>query len=160
MEASLDISNLPSRSFSAGEIILEQGARKSQAYILQSGTLSVSVSGNVVCKVDTEGAVIGEISALLGCEVSATVTAKTNATVYVIEDFNNFLGADSAAALNVAQILAGRVVNMNGHFAQIRDEVDALQSSSGSSRSRLRQMLYDLEEFWATEVLVIRPRRK
>lgn len=160
MEASLDISNLPSKSFAPGDVILEQGQQSNQAFVLKSGTLSVFVSGQQVCQVDTEGAVVGEISALLGCEVSATVRAETSATTYVIENMKEFLRNDSSAALNVAQILAQRVVNMNGHFSQISAEIDSLQSASGTSRGRLRQMMRDLEEFWATEVLVIRPRKK
>ena len=72
--------HLPEVSFAAGEVVVEEGQPGGALWVLVSGTLSVSQHGVVVNAIVQPGALVGEISTLLGTPYGATVRA-TSASV-------------------------------------------------------------------------------
>jgi CRP/FNR family transcriptional regulator, cyclic AMP receptor protein len=80
----------------AGTMIVRQGAFGSEAYVLISGSVAVSVNGNGVAKL-TDGAYFGELAPLDHLPRSATVTALSDvrALVFSAREFSTLL-ADHA----------------------------------------------------------------
>jgi CRP-like cAMP-binding protein len=99
----------PSRALAAGEALISAGDAGDQLFVLETGTLSVSRDGAVIATIAEPGALVGEMGVLLGVESSATVRAKTAATVRVIENALPFLERTPLVALHVATLACARL---------------------------------------------------
>ena len=66
---------LPKETFKMGDVLLEKGERSSKVYVLLSGSISITAEGHLLAKEMSPGSIVGEISALLGSPIVATVTA-------------------------------------------------------------------------------------
>ena len=94
---------------------------------LLDGEVVIKSKGRKIAEVDGAGAILGEISALLSTPHVATVTASRQSTCYVIQDFMKFIFEHPDACVSVAQVLAVRLVNMNNHFVQVKEQIESLQ---------------------------------
>ncbi|MCM8525308.1 MAG: cyclic nucleotide-binding domain-containing protein [Lentisphaeraceae bacterium] len=130
--------NLPSVDFNAGDVILEEGITSSKIYILQSGKVRVVAKGEEICTIDVKGAVFGETSVLLGHETSAKVEAVGESSFLLIDDAANYLKSQPELIYNIAMILAGRIVNMNQLFVEMRGEL------GNKGMSKIKKKLYGL----------------
>lgn len=77
-----------SMKFKQGEVVIREGEKNRDLYILLSGTLEVSVrdkSSDIVVSEIKTPEILGEISFLNGTPRTATVTAKTEAEIYVLD---------------------------------------------------------------------------
>ena len=117
---------IPTVRARAGETVLEEGKPGGCVYVLIHGTASCLVDGYEVGRVDAPGTILGEISALLRRDCTATVVTVTDCEFYVIEDLPRLMEADSQMALQVAQVLAARLVNMNNHFVEVKKVIGEL----------------------------------
>lgn len=76
-----------SKVFQPGEVVIEEGAKDRDIYILSEGVLEASIKDDtgqvVVCEMHPPE-LIGEISFLDGSPRNATVRAKTQALVYYL----------------------------------------------------------------------------
>jgi CRP-like cAMP-binding protein len=81
----------------AGSVIVRQGAFGQEAYVILSGSVSVSVSGTDVATL-TDGSYFGELAPLDHLPRSATVTATTEvrALVFNSREFSTLLAEHSA----------------------------------------------------------------
>jgi len=100
-------------------------------YVLVRGEATCLVDGYEVGRIEEPGTILGEISALLRSNCTATVVAVTDCEFHVIEDLPKLMETDSQMALQVAQILAVRLVNMNNHFVEVKKVVGELHSRLG-----------------------------
>ena len=66
------------------------------------------------------GAIVGEMSALLGRPASASVRARTPVTVYAIDDPEKFFEKSPAVLLEIARTLARRLDATTAHLADNR----------------------------------------
>ncbi|MCM8541582.1 MAG: cyclic nucleotide-binding domain-containing protein [Lentisphaeraceae bacterium] len=130
--------NLPSVDFKAGDVILEEGVASSKIYILQSGEVRVVAKGEEICTIDVKGAVFGETSVLLGHETSAKVEAVGESSFLLIDDAENYLKSQPELIYNIAMILAGRIVNMNQLFVEMKGEL------GNKGMSKIKNKLYGL----------------
>ncbi len=89
--------------------LIEQGGLTGQLHVLKSGELDVSRDGTHVTTLRTPGAVIGEMSVLLGLTQTATVTAMTEVDLFVIDDAIEVLRSHPDLLLQIARLLAQRV---------------------------------------------------
>src|SRR6187399_66685 len=92
----------PARVLKPGDLLVETGEAGGELYVLVSGSLSVERDGVEIAKISEPGALIGEMSVLLGVDHSATVRALSAVEVRVIEDAIHFLEATPLVALHVA----------------------------------------------------------
>lgn len=134
----IDDLNLPTVDFKAGDVIIEEGVKSSKIYILQSGEVKVVAKGEEICTIDVKGAVFGETSVLLNHETSAKVEAVGDSSFLLIDDAENYLKTQPELIYNIAMILAGRIVNMNQLFVEMRGEL------GNKSTSKIKQKLYSL----------------
>ena len=79
------------RQVAAGTIIVAEGGTTGHLYVLMQGKLEVLKGEMVVATVTEPGAVLGEMSVLLGQPHTATVRACSNSVVYEFEDAASFL---------------------------------------------------------------------
>ena len=134
----IDDLNLPTVEFKAGDIIIEEGVKSSKIFILQSGEVRITAKGEEICTIDVKGAVFGETSVLLNHETSAKVEAVGNSSFLLIDDAENYLKSQPELIFNIAMILAGRIVNMNQLFVEMRSELGK------KSTSKIKKKLYSL----------------
>ena len=64
-------------------VLMKEGDRHQQVYVIESGTASVEIGGQRVAELGP-GAIVGELGFLLGEPATATVRATTEAEVMVI----------------------------------------------------------------------------
>jgi len=117
---------------SKGEILIHEGQKTDKVYVLEDGLVTVRKGDKILAKVDTGGTVFGEIAALLKTVHVATVEATKDSTFYVIPDLLEFIRQNPEAGVNVAQVLAVRLVNMNNRFVIIKEDIQAIQDKLGS----------------------------
>jgi CRP/FNR family cyclic AMP-dependent transcriptional regulator len=99
----------PTRTLAAGEVLIKEGDPGGDLYVLESGKLPVSRAGVTLATITAQGALIGEMSVLLGTENTATVTADKPTTVRVVKDALAFLERQPLVALRVAMLLSQRL---------------------------------------------------
>ena len=102
-------SSLPTRTLEAGEILMSQGEAGGDLFFLKSGKLTVERDGVTIAELANPGALIGEMSVLLGTKHSATVRASGAASVRVIRDAKSVLEKDPALTFAIARLMAGRL---------------------------------------------------
>jgi len=71
------------RNFDPGEVLVEQGERSDDLYLLLDGVLGVEVDGDEVAEIGP-GAVLGERAVLEGGNRTATLRARTRCRVVVV----------------------------------------------------------------------------
>lgn len=112
----------PTRSLAPKEVLLTEGSPGGDLYVLESGRLIVERGGVPIATIDEPGALIGEMSVLLGTENSATVRAERATSVRVVKDAIAFLERQPLVALRVASLLAQRLDSTSHLLVQLRSE--------------------------------------
>jgi CRP/FNR family transcriptional regulator, cyclic AMP receptor protein len=100
---------LPEERHAAGDVILPEGRGTGRMYILKRGAIEILHEGVTVAAVDEPGAILGEMSALLGTGHTATVRAASDASLYRIDNARQFLKQRPEIGSHVAVILARRL---------------------------------------------------
>ena len=92
-----------------GMVLIEQGGKTGQLYVLKSGQLEVSRDGKHVSTIRTPGSVVGEMSVLLDVPQTATVQAMSEVEYFVVDDAIEVLRTHPDWLLQIARLLAQRV---------------------------------------------------
>ncbi|TCU70262.1 CRP-like cAMP-binding protein [Bradyrhizobium sp. R2.2-H] len=108
------------RQVAAGTLIVNEGGTSGHLYVLMQGKLEVLKGEMVVATVTEPGAVLGEMSVLLGQPHTATVRACSDAIVYEFEDAASFLEKEPGVALLIAKMLAQRLNVANTYLADLK----------------------------------------
>ena len=108
------------RNVAAGTEVLHEGGRSGHLYVLIEGRLEVTKGDTIVASITEPGAVLGEMSVLLGQPHTATVRACSDAVVYEFEDAASFLKQEPGVALLIAQMLAQRLNVANTYLADLK----------------------------------------
>ncbi len=133
------LAGLPLQSYSAGGSIVTAGTRSGRLVILKSGSVAVLKDSVEIARVDEPGAVFGELSALLGISHTADVRALADSEFYVADAA--LLAKDPAVLLEVARILARRIVAANGSLVELKSQLQA-----GTPPGALSKLLKRVEE--------------
>jgi len=102
------------------EVLIEEGTTRDRIYVLVSGEVVIEHDGVPFARVDTVGAVFGEMSAVLGRPATATVRASGDATLRVIDDPLEFLTDQPGAALSVLRTTASRLDGMTQYLVDVK----------------------------------------
>jgi CRP/FNR family cyclic AMP-dependent transcriptional regulator len=96
--------------FEAGHQLIAEGESGSEAYVLVSGTVSVSRHGTVIAALGA-GEIIGELALLDNTERTASVVCETACSALVLDrrHFVPLLEDTPALAIKLLQALAGRL---------------------------------------------------
>lgn len=119
---------LPERTFHAGDVILDEGARSGVLYVLAGGAIEVLKGDLQIATVDTPGAFFGEVSVLLDLPHMATVRALSEATLFVVADPLVFLQSRPAIALRLARLLAKRLHSVTTYLVDLKRQFEGHES--------------------------------
>ena len=111
--------HLPEVSLEAGDVVVREGGTSSSIWILVSGALRVVKGDVTVNTIDHPGAVIGEMSLLLGTRHSATVEATQPTTLRFAANGNALLEGEPAFTKLVATGLAERLADVTAYLADL-----------------------------------------
>ncbi len=111
---------LPVRDIAAGQVLVTEGEPAHAMFVLIDGALDVTHHGARVATITEPGAVIGEISVLLGTTPGATVTAVVASKVHVVDEPLAFMAGDPVALLEIARTLAARLDRLVGYLADVK----------------------------------------
>jgi len=123
--------SLPRRSLAPGEALISEGDEGGELYVLETGQLSVERDGVVIASIDEPGALIGEMAVLLGIDNSATVRARSGASVRVIEDAIPFLERTPLVALQVATLACARLDATSALLVELKKETQGKTDEQG-----------------------------
>lgn len=122
----------PTRDLAPGEALIVAGEPDDGTlYVLDSGRLVVARDGVDIATIDTPGALIGEMSVLLGTPSSATVRAEAPSTVRVIENAISFLERTPIVALQVATLACERLDRTSALVVELRKQADGRAAEQG-----------------------------
>jgi CRP/FNR family cyclic AMP-dependent transcriptional regulator len=110
------------KRYSAGELLLREGERSGQLYILLEGQIEVVRGETVVASIVEPGAMFGEMSILLDQNHSANVRAATATTAYVVNDAASFLRDRPQLVFLIAQLLARRLFMATTYLADVKKQ--------------------------------------
>lgn len=114
--------NLPEIVFAAGDTITIEGGHSGEIWVLVSGVLTVTKSGEPVGSIARPGAIIGETSVLLDARHGATVTSTGTSRLRVARDGRAFLDGDPEVMRMVASGLAERLNVVSAYLADLKHQ--------------------------------------
>ncbi len=99
----------PTLTLAPGDVLIKEGDPGGTLYVLETGRLRVERDGVTLASIQSPGALVGEMSVLLGTENTATVRAEKPTTVRVVKDALAYLERQPLVALRVAMLLSQRL---------------------------------------------------
>lgn len=114
--------SLPVEKVQAGTVLLEEGTKTGRLFVLVDGEISIVHGGVEIASVNDPGAVLGEISALLGIPHTASVLASKPCSVYRIDDAASFLQTETEIVFAIAKGLARRLKSASNYLADIKTQ--------------------------------------
>ena len=125
------VTGQPRRELARGETLIEAGEAGGELYVLERGRLVVERDGVTLATIAEEGALIGEMSVLLGVDHSASVRAETDSTLRVIADAIPFLERTPLMALHVATLACERLERTSALLVELRKETEGRTEEQG-----------------------------
>jgi CRP-like cAMP-binding protein len=114
--------HLPEVDLAPGDVVVREGGTSSSLWILVSGALRVVKGDVTVNTIADPGAVIGEMSLLLGMRHSATVEATQQTRLRFAANGHALLDNDPAFTKLVAIGLAERLAFVTTYLADLRHQ--------------------------------------
>ena len=114
--------DLPVESVAAGEVLITEGSLSTRMLVLVSGAVVVEHDGVPFARIDTPGAVFGEMSAVLDRPATATVRAVGDLQVRVVDDPLGFLAERPGAALAVLRTTASRLDGLTHYLVDVKQQ--------------------------------------
>ncbi len=114
--------HLPEIELAPGDTVVREGGPAGGLWVLVSGALQVRKGGVLVNTVTRPGALVGEISVLLGSVVSATVEATEHSVMRYAADGHALLSSDPAITRLVAVGLAERLNFLTTYLVDLKHQ--------------------------------------
>lgn len=121
----------PQRKLVRGEVLIDAGEAGGELYVLELGSLVVQRDGVTIATIEEPGALIGEMSVILGIDHSATVRAELPSTVRVVEDAMHFLERNPLMTLHVATLACERLNRTSALLVDLRKEAEGKDGEQG-----------------------------
>lgn len=110
---------LPVVELASGDVLVTEGEAGGGIWILLSGSMRVLKTGIEINTISRPGAIIGEMSVLLGRPYSATVEAMEPTRLRYAEDGDALLASDPSVTWTVAIGLAERLAFVTTYLADL-----------------------------------------
>ena len=121
----------PEVAFTAGDIVIAEGVEPGRILVLVSGSVTVERDDVPFARIDTPGAVFGEMSAVLEKPATATVRAATDTVMRVVDDPIAFLTAQPGVALHVLRTTAMRLDGLTQYLVDVKQQFQDLDGHLG-----------------------------
>ncbi len=118
------VASCNTRNVAPGEVIIKQDSPTGPLLVLLEGEVEILRDNVRVSKVAQAGAVLGEMSVLLGCAHTATVRALKPSRFAVIENPRQFLSSSATASFHVASLLAKRLDALNKYLVDVKRQYE------------------------------------
>ncbi|HSW23087.1 MAG TPA: cyclic nucleotide-binding domain-containing protein [Burkholderiaceae bacterium] len=112
--------HLPQQTFEVGSVVVREGDAAGAIWVLVSGALLVRKAGIEVNTITRPGAIVGEVSTLLGSAYSATVEASERSVLLHAADGQALLDSHPAITRLVAVGLAERLNFVTTYLADLK----------------------------------------
>lgn len=113
---------MPVRDLDVGDVLIAEGGRSGSMFVLRSGSFAVTRAGGALASISDAGAVLGEVSFLIGGDHGATVTATSPSSVYEVSDPGSFVADDVDRLYEIARVLARRLHRLTGYLSDVRSQ--------------------------------------
>ncbi len=113
---------LPEVRFAPGEALITEGNPVSRLLILVAGRVSVRKGDKEVAEISNEGAIFGEMSALLDIPASASVVAVDEVRVLCSENGKALIEENHELAVHTARTLAQRLFHATAYLADCKTQ--------------------------------------
>ena len=134
--------DLPLLTVAASEALIEEGSRPTRMLVLQSGAVVIEHAGVPFARIDTPGAVFGEMSAVLEKPATATVRALGDVEVRVVEDPVAFLTEQPGAALAMLRMTASRLDGLTQYLVDVKNQFADEEGHLGMVGQILDQLVH------------------
>ena len=114
---------LPVELVPPGAVLIEEGTDPGRMLVLQSGAVTVERDGVPIARIDSPGAVLGEMSVVLERPATATLRAESDVEVRVVDDPMAFMTDQPGAALAVLRTTATRLDGMTQYLADVKSQL-------------------------------------
>jgi len=114
--------DLPLVTVAPSETLIEEGAHPGRMYVLQQGAVVIEHDGVPFARIDTPGAVFGEMAWVLEKPATATVRAVGEVEVRVVEDPKVFFTDAPGAALTVLRTTASRLDGLTQYLVDVKQQ--------------------------------------
>ncbi len=121
----------PVAAFATGAVLIEEDTDPGRMLVLLSGSVSVERDGVAFARVETPGAVFGEMSVVLDRPSTATVRATSDVRARVIDDPEAFLTREPGAALSVLRTTAARLAGLTQYLVDVKAQFAEQQGHLG-----------------------------
>lgn len=101
---------VPLTEFESDKVLVREGTKGRTVYVLYEGEVSITQAFSELAVIREQGAMLGEIAALLEIERTATVITLTKCSMFVIEDLQTFLHDNPEAAQAVLKNMAQQII--------------------------------------------------
>lgn len=118
-------------TFEAGDVLLAEGATSGHLFVLIEGEVEIWKGDFRINRVSEPGAILGDMSVLLGIPHMATVRARTACQAYVTEAGNDFLQSQGEITFQLAKMLAQRLHGVTTYLADMRAQFEDQSSHLG-----------------------------
>ena len=132
----------PTRSLAKGEVLVTQGEKGGDLFVLESGQLTVERNGREIAIIEAPDSVVGEMSVLLHRPYTATVRAARDSKVRVIHDAIRILERQPEVALRLATVLCQRLDATSALLADMGSDKGESVESEVSALRRLFGTLF------------------
>jgi len=112
--------HLPEVAFDAGDVVIQEGGEAGSLWVLLSGKLEVRKGSTRVNTIEKPGAIVGEVSLLLGTRHGATIKALEPTRARFAADGHGFLLEDPEVTRLLAVGLAERLNYVTGYLADLK----------------------------------------
>ena len=112
--------HFPEMRVAQGQVLLTESAPGDRMYVLREGAFEVLIQGVCVVRITQPGAFLGEISAVLGTQTTASVVATRDSVVHVIDAAADAVRRMPELTLAIAQVMARRLVAVTAYLVDIK----------------------------------------
>ena len=113
---------LPEVTFDPGDVVIDEGGEAGGLWVLLSGRLEVCKGSTRVNTIEKPGAIVGEVSLLLGARHGATIKALEPTRARYAADGHAFLLGDPEVTRNIAVGLAERLNYVTAYLADLKNQ--------------------------------------
>ncbi len=116
--------DLPLVRFEPGDIVIPEGKNTGRLYVLAEGAVEILKGDFQINVVGERGAILGDMSLLLGIPHMATVRAVTACALHVTQDGPAFLMSHREIAFQLARMLAQRLHGVTSYLVDLKRQFE------------------------------------
>ena len=116
------LQSAPQISCPADHVVIAEGEPLQGVYFLESGEVAVFKNEVLIAEIYEAGAVLGEMSWLLGTVPTATVKTSTACTFRHVANPPEFFRQNPGVTVHMAAILARRLDSLNRYLVEIKNQ--------------------------------------